>query len=85
MQERAGERFDRLDTDGDGIVSREEFLAASGERAETMFQRMGPNEDGIVTRSARERGGWAGIFAAARVPWGAAVCAAWTPISAPNE
>lgn len=58
MRERAGERFDRLDADGDGTISREEFLAATGERAETMFQRMGPNEDGVVTRSARERGGW---------------------------
>lgn len=58
MRERAGERFDRLDADGDGTISREEFLAATGERAETMFQRMGPNEDGVVTRSARERGGF---------------------------
>ena len=58
MRERAGERFDALDADGDGTISREEFLAATGERAETMFQRMGPNEDGVVTRSARERGGF---------------------------
>lgn len=57
MRERAGESFDRLDADGDGIVSREEFLAASGERAETIFERMGPDEDGMVTRTSRERGG----------------------------
>lgn len=56
MRERAGERFAILDADGDGVVSREEFLAATGERAETMFERMEPNEDGVVTRSGRERG-----------------------------
>lgn len=56
MREQAGERFDELDADGDGIVTREEFLAVTGERAETMFERMEPNEDGVVTRAGRERG-----------------------------
>ena len=58
MREQAGERFDSLDADGSGTISREEFLAATGERAEELFQRMGPDEDGVVTRSARERGGF---------------------------
>ena len=58
MREQAAERFDSLDADGSGTISREEFLAATGERAEEIFQRMGPDEDGVVTRSARERGGW---------------------------
>jgi len=57
MRERAGERFDRLDDDSDGVVSREEFLAATSARAETMFERMEPNEQGVVTRTGRERGG----------------------------
>ncbi|MCG6113978.1 MAG: hypothetical protein MEQ84_02160 [Mesorhizobium sp.] len=57
MRERAGERFDSMDADSDGVVTRDEFLAATGERAETMFERMEPNEDGVVTRTGRERGG----------------------------
>lgn len=58
MREQAGERFDSLDADGSGTISREEFLAATGEYAEEMFQRIGPNEEGVVTRSARDRGGF---------------------------
>lgn len=58
MREQAAERFDSLDADGSGTISREEFLAATGDRAEEIFQRMGPDEDGVVTRSARERGGF---------------------------
>lgn len=56
MLERSQARFEALDADGDGEVTREEFLAASGERAERMFERMGPDEDGVVTRSGREGG-----------------------------
>lgn len=58
MREQAAERFDSLDADGSGTITREEFLAATGDRAEEIFQRMGPDEDGVVTRSARERGGF---------------------------
>lgn len=56
MQERSQARFATFDTDGDGVVSRDEFLAAAGERAEARFERMNPDENGIVQRSGRE--GW---------------------------
>jgi Ca2+-binding EF-hand superfamily protein len=55
MEERAGARFDRLDADGDGMISREEFMAGLGERAERMVARMDRNEDGVVTRDDRPR------------------------------
>ena len=56
MQERAATRFSALDADSDGVVSRDEFLAAAAERAQGRFERMEPNEDGVVQRSGRE--GW---------------------------
>lgn len=56
MQERAATRFAALDADSDGVVSRDEFLAAAAERAQGRFERMEPNEDGVVQRSGRE--GW---------------------------
>lgn len=61
MTERAETRFDRLDTDGDGMISREEFLAAMENRVERQFARMDRNEDGKITREDRPfRGGWHG-------------------------
>lgn len=56
MQERSQARFSGLDADEDGVVSLEEFLAATDERSQARFARMGPNEDGIVTRAGRK--GW---------------------------
>ncbi len=56
MQSRAEARFATLDADGDGIVSKDDFLAATTERAEARFARMNPDEDGIVKRERRE--GW---------------------------
>ena len=56
MQERATARFEALDADGDGIVTKDDVLAAAAERAQTRFERMGPNEDGIVKREGRN--GW---------------------------
>lgn len=56
MQTRAEARFKALDADGDGIVSKEDFLAATTERAEDRFARMNPDEDGIVKRERGE--GW---------------------------
>ena len=56
MQERSQARFSTLDADEDGVVSLEEFLAATDERSQARFERMSPNEDGIVTRSGRK--GW---------------------------
>ncbi|MCO6389724.1 hypothetical protein GTW25_01595 [Aliihoeflea aestuarii] len=61
MTERAETRFDRLDADGDGMISREEFLAAMENRVERQFARMDRNEDGRITREDRPfRGGWRG-------------------------
>lgn len=59
MTERAEARFDRLDADGDGMISREEFLAAMESRVERQFARMDRNEDGKITREDRPRG-WHG-------------------------
>lgn len=56
MQERAATRFAALDADSDGVVTRDEYLAAASERTQGRFERMGPNEDGVVQRSGRE--GW---------------------------
>lgn len=56
MQERSQIRFAGLDADGDGVVSLEEFLAATDERSQARFERMGPDENGIVTRAGRK--GW---------------------------
>lgn len=56
MQEHATARFEALDADGDGIVTKDDVLAAAAERAQSRFERMGPNEDGIVKREGRH--GW---------------------------
>lgn len=56
MQTRAQARFAALDADSDGIVTKDEYLAATTERAESRFERMNPDENGIVKRSGRE--GW---------------------------
>src|SRR5690606_14599878 len=56
MQERATARFEALDADGDGIVTKDDVLAAAAERAQERFERMGPDEDGIVKREGRK--GW---------------------------
>lgn len=56
MQQRSATRFEAIDADGDGIVTRDEFLAAAGEQAQRRFERMNPDEQGIVQRSGRE--GW---------------------------
>jgi len=61
MTERSGARFDRLDADGDGMISREEFTAAMENRTERQFARMDRNEDGKITREDRPfRGNWRG-------------------------
>jgi Ca2+-binding EF-hand superfamily protein len=56
MQERSSAQFQAMDANGDGIVTRDEFLAAAYEQAQGRFERMNPDEQGIVQRSGRD--GW---------------------------
>ncbi len=53
MEERAATHFDRLDADGDGVISREEFLASVTDRAELRFARLDRNNDGVLTAVAQ--------------------------------
>lgn len=58
-----GEMFEQADADGDGKVTKEEFVAAAVERAERMFGHIDEDKSGDVTKeevkSARERHeGW---------------------------
>jgi Ca2+-binding EF-hand superfamily protein len=57
MEERTTARFERLDADGDGELTRDEFTANVAERADRMFARMDRNDDGMVTREDRPRWG----------------------------
>jgi Ca2+-binding EF-hand superfamily protein len=58
------DRFAALDSNGDGTVSKDEFLAAqrmqADERAERMFDRLDADGDGVLSRDViegRQRGG----------------------------
>ena len=58
------DRFAALDSDGDGAVSKDEFLAAqrlqAEDRAERMFDRLDADGDGVLSRDViegRQRGG----------------------------
>jgi len=66
MQERSQARFASLDADGDGTVTREEFLAATDKRSEARFERMKPDESGIVKREGKGRHHHGGHRAEAR-------------------
>ena len=44
------------DTNNDGIISREEFMAAHQARAEKMFTKMDTNNDGKIDQSERQAG-----------------------------
>jgi Ca2+-binding EF-hand superfamily protein len=56
IEGRADARFSALDADGDGSVSRDEFLAHSAarasERAGDMFDRLDADGDGVLSRDA---------------------------------
>lgn len=53
--ERAGGAFDRLDVDGDGVLSADALARqGGGERAVRMFRRLDADGDGVVTRAEAE-------------------------------
>jgi Ca2+-binding EF-hand superfamily protein len=53
--ERAEERFDDSDTNGDGAIDLAEAKAAAQARAERMFGKMDADGDGKVTRDEMKR------------------------------
>jgi Ca2+-binding EF-hand superfamily protein len=54
MQTRNAARFASLDGDDNGIVTRDEFVAASAEQAKIRFEKMNPDENGVVKRTGRD-------------------------------
>ena len=50
--EHKGKRMERVDTDGDGSISKEEFVA----RHEEMFSKMDTNGDGTLSKEERKAG-----------------------------
>ncbi len=44
-------KFERFERDGDGIVTRDEFLARAAKRAEMMFRKLDTNDDGVLTKA----------------------------------
>ena len=48
-EQRARDRYQRLDTDGDGVVSVAEFQAPAGK----LFERLDKNADGAITEDER--------------------------------
>lgn len=54
LQQRSKAGFKEIDADGDGALTRDELLAAAGERAQKSFERMDRNGDGIVRSSDGE-------------------------------
>ncbi len=54
MRRRMVRRFQMIDEDGDGRITREEFARPG----EAMFWRMDRNGDGVITRDELRRGRW---------------------------
>ena len=52
--ERMTKHFERLDADGDGIVTLAEQDAFAAERTEKMFQRVDSNDDGVISEAERD-------------------------------
>ena len=50
MQKRADERFDKVDTNHDGAISHDEFMAQSEER----FKKLDTNGDGKISKEERD-------------------------------
>lgn len=53
LQDRAEARFKELDADANGILTKDEYTAATAERAKARFEQMSPDENGIVKRAGR--------------------------------
>ncbi|MDP9195782.1 MAG: EF-hand domain-containing protein [Pseudomonadota bacterium] len=45
-----GEHFSKMDTNGDGFLSRQEMVTAHTRKASEMFTKMDANKDGKVSR-----------------------------------
>lgn len=50
------ERFAKTDTNNDGVISRDEFLASHAKRAEEMFTKIDADNDGKVTKDEMKAG-----------------------------
>lgn len=53
LQDKAEARFMELDADANGILTKDEYTAATAERAKARFEQMSPDENGIVKRAGR--------------------------------
>lgn len=54
LQDRAEARFKELDADANGILTKDEYTAATAERAKVRFEKMNPDENGVVKRAGRD-------------------------------
>ena len=52
--ERQAKRFERLDANGDGLITADEHDAAAAKRMDRMFDRIDTDGDGVITEAERE-------------------------------